>query len=973
LTTLFLFIDIIKMDKDCILILLSCFCLHITAQTYYFSGKTFDAATKQSVDSVKVILMKMDSTKIDSLWTRGDEYEFDSKTAGKYILKFVKRDYYPFCINEELKPRKIDYGVYKDIYLRQKLVVKELGPATVKATLIKMVMNKDTLVYNAAAFQLAEGSMLDQLIRQLPGVELKDGQIKVNGKFVSSLYVNGKDFFNGNPKIALENLPAYMVNKIKVYEKEDEELQGLHRATREDEKKLIMDVRLKKQYSIGWVANAQGGTGTRDRYLARIFALRFTRNSRFCVFGNMNNTNDAYSPQENGSWKQLYSFEGKTSNKRGGMQWNTESKNERYKLSLQSVIEHKDGDNEQKSSHESFLQDGDVYSRTLDRNRNEETNITANGEIVLCPRINGERSYIHLDPTLFYRKYNNNGNLLSAMFSKEPTEQYRGAAIDSLFLFQNGRYMSHWLINKLKNRTYSFGHSLNVSGSWYAGLTFDPYNYVRLEGDATYGNSTDRSFSQYDLRYPENTSDEGNKNVYHNYYTDLPRMNYKYNFGFVYKRFTNRDDVIMLPYFLYTYSQEHRGADRDRFLLERLKGWGQDNDMPLGSLPSLRDSLQMAIDASNSYHSIKKVYSHKPQISWSYGWETKKKIKYDFSIDAPLRIEANRLYYDRNLLDTLVTRQVCYFEPEIKLSRSFNEKYEFRQAISYKVTHTVPEMTYLLNIRDDANPLYVNLGNPQLSNLLTHHVNLWGRENDSKSQKALDYSIDYQVTKGAIAMSREYDRQTGVTTYQPQNVDGNWSLEGNLNYGKPVDKAMHLRLSDVTNVSYYNSVDLVQITGEDKSVRSSVHTFTTNEELKADYSYGLYSVGGRIGVNWIHEESSRSDFKTISSRNWTYGLTGVLPLPWKMQLSSELTLLMRRGYNDKSMNDEAWLWNARLSKTILHGNMTFILDGFDILNSLKDIRRNIDSQGRTETWYNVVNRYVMLHVFYRFDIQSKKK
>jgi hypothetical protein len=451
-------------------------------------------------------------------------------------------------------------------------------------------------------------------------------------------------------------------------------------------------------------------------------------------------------------------------------------------------------------------------------------------------------------------------------------------------------------------------------------------------------------------------------------------MNYKYNLGFMYG--PSIGGKIDLPAFLYTYSQEHRGADRDRFLLERLKGWGQDNDMPLGSLPSLRDSLQMAVDASNSYHSIQKVSSHKPQISWSYWWETKKKISYDFGIDMPLRIESNRLYYDRNLLDTLVTRQVHYFEPEIWLSRSFNsnsDECDFYQAISYKVTHAVPEMTYLLNIRDDANPLYVNLGNPQLSNLLTHHVRLRGRENDTKSQKALDYNIDYQVTKGAIAMSREYDRQTGVTTYQPQNVDGNWSLEGNLNYSKPVDKAMHLRLSDVTNVSYYNSVDLVQITGEDKSVRSSVHTFTTNEELKADYSYGLYSVGGRIGVNWIHEESSRSDFKTINSRNWTYGLTGVLPLPWKMQLSSELTLLMRRGYNDKSMNNEAWLWNARLSKSILHGNMTFILDGFDILNSLKDIRRSIDSQGRTETWYNVVNRYVMLHVFYRFNIQSKKK
>ena len=90
-----------------------------------------------------------------------------------------------------------------------------LGTATVKASLVKMVVDHDTIVYNAGAFQLAEGSMLDGLIKQLPGAEIRDNRIYVNGEFVQSLLVNGKDFFKGDPAIALENLPAYMVNKIK--------------------------------------------------------------------------------------------------------------------------------------------------------------------------------------------------------------------------------------------------------------------------------------------------------------------------------------------------------------------------------------------------------------------------------------------------------------------------------------------------------------------------------------------------------------------------------------------------------------------------------------------------------------------------------------------------------------------------------------------------------------------------------------
>jgi hypothetical protein len=96
----------------------------------------------------------------------------------------------------------------------------QLDGITVTASKVKMVMHGDTIVYNADAFQLSEGSMLDALIRQLPGSELKsDGRIYVNGRFVESLLLNGKDFFKGNNTVLLQNLPTYAVNSIKVYEK----------------------------------------------------------------------------------------------------------------------------------------------------------------------------------------------------------------------------------------------------------------------------------------------------------------------------------------------------------------------------------------------------------------------------------------------------------------------------------------------------------------------------------------------------------------------------------------------------------------------------------------------------------------------------------------------------------------------------------------------------------------------------------
>lgn len=138
----------------------------------------------------------------------------------------------------------------------------ELQEVVVKATKIKMVMYGDTIVYNADAFNLAQGSMLDALVSRLPGAQLtKDGQIFVNGRHVQSLLINGRDFFSGNPKMALENLPSYTVNKIKVYEREGSASRLMQRNM--GDQSLVMDVKLKKEYNAITFGNVEAGLGNK--------------------------------------------------------------------------------------------------------------------------------------------------------------------------------------------------------------------------------------------------------------------------------------------------------------------------------------------------------------------------------------------------------------------------------------------------------------------------------------------------------------------------------------------------------------------------------------------------------------------------------------------------------------------------------------------------------------------------------------
>ena len=149
----------------------------------------------------------------------------------------------------------------------------------------------DTLIYDATAFQLPEGSMLDDLIRQLPGVTMNDqGEIFVNGRKVDELLLGSRSFFGGNKKVLMENLPYYTVKNLKVYEKQTDKSAALGYDV--EPRRYVMDVNLKNEYSQGYIGNVEGAAGTKDRWLGRGFLLGFTDRLRITLLANANNVNE---------------------------------------------------------------------------------------------------------------------------------------------------------------------------------------------------------------------------------------------------------------------------------------------------------------------------------------------------------------------------------------------------------------------------------------------------------------------------------------------------------------------------------------------------------------------------------------------------------------------------------------------------------------------------------------------------------
>ena len=177
----------------------------------------------------------------------------------------------------------------------------------------------------------------------------------------------------------------------------------------------------------------------------------------------------------------------------------------------------------------------------------------------------------------------------------------------------------------------------------------------------------------------------------------------------------------------------------------------------------------------------------------------------------------------------------------------------------------------------------------------------------------------------------------------------------------------------MAGLRYEKSVDLIGLAGTSASNRSIVESLNYVGDLQLNYRLGQSSIGFISKGNWAHVDGTREDFEAFNVSDFNYGLTALLQLPWDFRLGTDLTMYSRRGYLDKSMNSDDLVWNARLSRSFFKGQLTLLLDGFDILGQLNNVTRTMNAQGITETYSNVIPRYVMLHAVYHFNIIPKKK
>lgn len=937
------------------------------------------------VDSVEFSLLKNDTIKVKfkiltsningNIITGSQLRAMVNSGIGDYTATFYKEGYMPLVKNFRISSVSENVKYLQGIFMKKESVV-QLGEVTVTSTRVKMVMKGDTIVFDAAAFNLAEGSMLDALVRQLPGATLSsDGVITVNGRKINELLVNGKDFFKGDPKVALQNLPAYTVKDLKVYDKAAEDAYLTHsnaRLTkREDEENLVLDVQLKKEYDTGWLANVEGGYGTDRRYLGRLFALGYTDRLRIAVFGNTNNTGNQSQAGDSGQWYEMEAENGLLKVLMSGIDYNYKD-NKRIEITGNVNYHRIDNHTQEISSSTRFYPSGDLYRKSMTVGKDLSQQFDTQHDF----RFKGDNIFVSFSPLLSWNKLNNKNIHRSATFSTEPHEEYRGQALDSIFSSNSMSQYRDAMLTALQ--TMSVNDPQNLRGSFSADATLAPKNWRgRLRGsiNGSVGKNDFDLHRYYQQSYGE-ASESAAKPVNQDNYTVYSAKSHNIGADLKYTQSVRKFGEIRTTSLNYSvaagYSYNYSNNDSRLFADDSLPS-------PL-TPPSLVRPENLLLDYMNSPYTDHSVGRFNGSVSLSYSSEPTSPGDSTFNPTFNVGLNARYRYshekynfVKQGITDQHLKRDNNFITPSVNMSfSSTNNSRNLGFYLSYSLNRTAPEMSYLLDNRNSSDPLNVFLGNPDgLKNETTHSVNFgMYRFNRGKGHSYIQFYGSWSCSVNGVAYAQTYNPVTGVNINRPANISGNWDTNLGSSYSMNLGSRDEFSLSLSLDASVRNSADYLGL--DTIPTRSSVLNMTFRPEFCVGYQFkngSTISTGFRSTVE--SQKSKREGFNNLTWCSYRPFLHLFLKLPAEIDFNTQFNPYFRRGMTDREMNTSELVWNATVSKAFGKSGFALKLSVKDILGSSKHIYTTVNAQGRTETWRMAMPRYVLLTAVYRFDMKPR--
>ena len=945
------------------------FCMTMIAQgKYVLKGMVVDYETGDPVVGATVqLLLEADKKFVAGAAANEDgAFSFSGVEKKRYSLKITSIGYTEKIVSLNMSDKKghtIDLG-----YMTLNSDERMLSEVTVTANVAKVQASGDSLIFNASAYRTPEGSTLEALVKLLPGAEVDDnGNITINGKTVSKILVDGKEFFLNDKEVAMKNIPVDMIEKLKTYEMKSDQarITGID----DGEEETVLDLSVKKGMKNGWFGNLNGVAGTEHRYDSRAMVNRFNDNLNLSVLANAKNTPDRW------GWNRA---SGLNSRKEIGGNFATTS--DKLETGGSVKYNYTGTDRVTESSTENFAAEKGRFGMSSNKNIASDNRFEANAKIEWKP---DTMTNIFFRPNFSYSRNRGMSSSRSGSYDDDPNNIVENALgyNDKLSLVAEGiadpstddilKNLMDIMVNTSTNSQQTYSNSYDLNGNLQINRKFNSQGRsltFRSWGSVRSGESKQLSAANIAYNIPGKTMERNNR------YYNTPSNSYSITGMMMYSEPIMDRTYIQLSYrYSYSYSKNDRQAmiyesDAYNELAKSLQANRYDID---AVLRYMKDLYELQNDDKLTQFSEYRNYNQNISLQLR---RVRKEYNLNIGVDfQPQRSVLNYKYMGKEYPE--VTRNVFNVAPRVNFKYNFdkNTNVEFR----YRGRSNQPSMTNLLDITDDSNPLNISKGNPGLKPSFTHSFEGGYHGYNAEAQRGIFSWLRGEIQNNSIANKTTYDRNTGVRTTMPMNINGNWNVFGGVGMNTGLGEKKYFSVGGniggrySNNVGFYNNV--ADPSQDNADIKSITKNTGVNFGLNTSYRRDIFNIELRGRMDYSHINNNVNATANQNTYNYSYGTNIQLNLPWGMEVATDCNMSSRRGYSAAEMNTDELLWNASLSQSFLKGKaLTLKAEIFDILGQQTNISRAVNAFTRTDSRNNAIYQYAMFSAIFRFSIFGGK-
>ena len=993
------------------------------------SNEALERATLQLYQLSRVRNGKRDTTFVKGVYTDNNgQFNISGVSACTYLLKASYLGYKD--LKREVTKNRGQQLALGNLKLEPDGIL--LDEASVTANIPKMIVKDDTLVYNADAFRVPEGSVIEALVEALPGAKIDDdGGVTINGKNVRRFKMDGRDFMTGNNDAVMKNLPSYVIDQVKAYDEKSD----LSRMTNIDDGNddFVLEFVTKRSARNGLQMNPDVGIGTDHRYGIRLTAMKPFGAMRYTFMGNANNVNDRNFTGRGGRGRG--NNNGQRATKTGALDISYEN-DKNLKTSGRITWTHNDADNWSRTGSESFvMRNGGSFSNSI--SQSYSCNDSWTGNMNLQWTIDSLTT-LSFRPNVSFSNNDSRSFSNSATFGANPFDYVTDPLsaegmnqMDALGL----------IVNSNNNKSMSNGKNTNISSQLqiYRRMNSKGRN-VALNSNINYRDGDNRNANLSAVRLFQSMNQFGNDSTYQtNRYTLTPSDNFSFSAGityteplYIFKPKPEPVDSTAGPFgggFMGFGGGQGFGGGGQGFggggqgfgggggnrggrggrrggtegiylqLNYRYNYSFQKNDPSTYDFPAFTD--EAFADVLQEYGDWVRLFGYleNPYESYLSNSLSRYSERTEYNHDLEVQLRVNRQKYNLNVgvqaqpqkshyiqqylgvpVDTV--RTITNYSPTLNLRYRFNEQTNLQVTLRGQTQQ--PQITQLLDIYDDTNPLSITMGNPGLKPSFSSNLNanfqMMRRMNmvqDSlgfmvpKAERHWSFSANgsFQRTSNSIGNVVTYNETTGGRISRPENINGNWSTNGGITFNLGLDTLNRWDVSGSIRGCYNHRIGYVNLNRTAIPDRNVTHTYNFTPQVSLSFRNSWINFSLNSDVTYAHTQNKLQASNNLTTWNYTFGGNVRVTLPWGSDLSTDAHVFSKRGYSDQTLNTDEFIWNAQLSHGFLKGKkLVVMLQWYDILHQQSNFTRNVTANGWTDREVNSITCYAMIHVSYRLNL-----